>query len=191
MKKLLIAIGTLVGVNSLALSDDGAAPEGLIEKLNDFKTEHDTLLAGKKAADEFLAGLKGPLALDDGADLNKAQGKILHLVDAAKGAEDAKTRLDALELEAETSKVSDLIARGKAEGKLTENMLEWAGKQSSIALSEFLETANVDKSLVTKIDREKLGDPDKTVDKKRAENYKLALSDDDVSGAIANCPLID
>lgn len=136
-KSLLGAIAALVGFDAVALTADGAQiPEDLAEKVKLAATElnglrqvrkdvRDALALSAESADAAIGGLVASL---------KAQ--------AAESAS-LKSKVDALALESETRKKSELIAQGKATGKLTPAHDAWLAKIDSIALSEFLAAAPV------------------------------------------------
>jgi len=145
MKKLLALMGAIVGIDSIALSDDGEVPAEITAALEGLKTELPGLRATATAQTEFLAGVTDALALGAEATLNDVQGAILGLVERAKGADELKARVDALELSAETSRLAEVIDKGMAAGKLTKAMIEsaWGKKQDSVSLSAFLDAAPV------------------------------------------------
>jgi len=161
MNKLLAALASLLGLDSLALGDDGTAPDGLVEQIATLAGEHNRLKAQETAQKSFLAGVRDALALGDGSSLETAQAAILGLKAAADQAGGLKSRVDALELEAETRKRDAIVEQGLAAGKLTKAMLdsEWLKKQDAAALSAFLEFAPVVVP-VGSLDRSKLAKAD-------------------------------
>ncbi len=161
MNKLLAALASLLGLDSLALGDDGTAPDGLADKIATLAGEHNRLKAQEAAQKSFLAGVRDALALGDGSSLETAQAAILGLKAAADQAGGLKSRVDALELEAETRKRDAIVEQGLAAGKLTKAMLdsEWIKKQDAAALSAFLEFAPVVVP-VGSLDRSKLAKAD-------------------------------
>jgi phage I-like protein len=159
VKKLLTALAGLLGMDSLSLGADQDAPEGVVEKIETLKNELPGLRKVKSAADSFLGAVRDTLALGADADLNAAQGAILGLAEKARQADGLKTRVDALELAAETRKRDELIEQGRTAGKLTDGpQLEWARKQDSVALGAFLAVAPV--VVQGRIDRTHVTAPD-------------------------------
>jgi phage I-like protein len=143
MKLLCAALGVLLGMDSLSLSADGDAPEGVVEKINNLATELPGLRESKTQHDDFMIKVRDGLKLGADADDSTIHGTIIGMQAKAAGADGMKTRLDNLELGAETAKREGLIAGGLKEGKLSKSMLEWANKQDCIALSAFLAVAPV------------------------------------------------
>jgi phage I-like protein len=145
MTKLLAALASLLGLDSLALGDDGTAPDGLADQIATLAGEHNRLKAQETAQKSFLAGVRDALALGDGSSLETAQAAILGLRAAADQAGSLKTRVDALELEAESRRRQEVVDRGLAAGKLTKAMLDsaWLKGQDAAALSAYLDFAPV------------------------------------------------
>ncbi len=161
VNKLLIALAGLLGMDSISLGADKDAPEGVIEKITNLKTEVTGLKALKQKVSDFTGALKDKLALGADADLNAVQGRILGLIEKAGQADQYKARADALELSAENEKRVKLIEQGKAEGKLSNKMIagEWLKNMDSVALAAFLK----DQDVVIppgQINPETLGNPD-------------------------------
>lgn len=138
MKDALKKLAGLLGLDAAALTAEGAALDGLIEKcLAEIERE-------RAARAAFFASVKDSLALtDSSAPLDAIAGKILSAIE--KGKTDAvalteiQTRVVALE-----GKERDRFVDGlKAEGKLTDAMLPWAKKQDLAALRDFAATAPV------------------------------------------------
>lgn len=160
VNKLLSSLAGLLGLDSLSLGADNDAPQGVVEKIDGLKAELPGLRQAKAAADTFLGAVRDALALGADADLNAAQGAILGLAEKARQADGLKTRVDALELAAETRKRDELIEQGRTAGKLADGpQLEWARKQDSVALGAFLAVAPVVVP-VGQIPRDGLGNPD-------------------------------
>lgn len=141
MKKLLELLGAVLGMDAIALADDGKVPADVATKLAQLRDE----LPGLRAARALGAKVRDCLALGAEADEAKVEGTLRGLM--AKGAaHDAlKSRVDALELAAETDKRQKVIDRGLAEGKLTKAMIEgdWCKGQNAVALEAFLAVAPV------------------------------------------------
>lgn len=145
MKKLLEKLAPLLGMDTIALSEDSAVPEDVVRKMTDLAGEIKDLRRGRDVQKAFLGSVSDCLALGEDADLKSAEAAILGLHAKAGQADGMKVRLDALELEAETRKRDEVIARGVAEGKLTKAMIDgdWCKGQDAAALSAFLKTAPV------------------------------------------------
>ena len=144
MKLLCVALGVLLGMDTLSLDANGDASEGVVNKINDLAAELPGLRESKTQHDDFLGKVRDGLKLGADADDSTIHGTIAGLQAKAAGADGMKTRLDNLELGAETAKKDDLIKQGLADGKLTQALVDgWAGKQDSVALSAFLEQAPV------------------------------------------------
>jgi len=142
MDKLLAKLAALLGMDTIALSEDGAAPDDVVTAVETLAGELTTLRTAQEAQTAFLAGVRGPLALAADAPLNLVEGAVRALAEKAQTADGLKTRVDALALEGETRKKQELLDRGLAEGKLTADLVDtWAGKQDSAALEAFLEHA--------------------------------------------------
>lgn len=143
VKQFLAALAGLLGVDAISLGADGSAPEGVVGKIETIKTEICDLRTVKAKFAGFLGSVRNALALAADTAEDVVEGKVLELVEKAKQAEGLKLRVDALELAAETDKFGKLIEKGKADGKLSENMLnsEWMKKQNSISLAAYLEIA--------------------------------------------------
>jgi len=175
MKNLLIAIAGLIGMDSIAMSENEEAPKDVLEKIKALGAELPQLRADKKATDDFLGQIRGSLALGAEADLNAAQGAIIGLVEKAGDADKLKLRVDAMELSAENDKKAKLIEQGKASGQLSEKMVsEWADKQDSAALGEFLKHAPAVVPM-EKINKDTLEDPD---------SVSLSEEDKEVAGRL-------
>lgn len=162
VKKLLTAIGTLLGMtDAIALSDDGDAPDSIVDQLVTLSGEITDLRALKGTQEAFLGKARDALALGAEADLGAVEGAILGLKAKGAQADTLKTQVDALVLEGETRKRQEVIDRGVAEGKLTPVMVEnWCKDQDAAALSAFLEHAPVIVAPGTVVDRSKLPGPD-------------------------------
>lgn len=141
--KLCKALAGLLGMDSVALSADGDAPEDVVSKINNLATEVPGLRKSKTDNDSFLAKIKDSLALGADADESTIQGTILGLKAKADSADPLKVRVDALELAAENEKRDKLIESGRTAGKLADSQLEWAKTLDSMALSAYLEKAPV------------------------------------------------
>jgi len=141
MDKLLAALAALTGQDTLALTADGAAPDGIVETINELAGELTTLRTAQETHSAFLEGIRGPLALEADAPLSVAQGAILALVERAGQTDEMKQRLDTLVLESETRKKQEVIDRLQANGKLPDAMLEWANGQDSAALTAYEKVA--------------------------------------------------
>jgi len=169
MEKLLVALASLLGMDSIALSDDNTVPEDVVSKINDLAGEVDTLRAGREAQRSFIATAAEALALGDDPDLNKIEAAIRGMKAKAGQADELKSRLDALELEAETRRRAEVVQRGLEEGKLTKALIEseWGKAQDAAALEAYIANAPV---LVPgdRVNTKKLRQPD-----------TVTLSDDD------------
>ncbi|MDT8389430.1 MAG: phage protease [Lentisphaeria bacterium] len=143
MEKLLLLIAPLIGMDSISLSDDNALPEPVARKLTDLAGEVTELRASQTAQKSFLGSVKDSLGLSGDPDLKTAQAAILGLVEKGKTADELKTRVDALALEAESRKKDDLVRQGKQSGQLTKAFMEgeFFKGMDSTALAAFLETA--------------------------------------------------
>lgn len=140
-KKLLEQIAPLVGLEAIALGDDGALPEAAA---GDLAARLAALAAELKALRDVRAQAFAALALSDDADPATAAAALEGL--KAKGAahDELRRRVDALALEAETRRKSDLTERGLREGKLTRAMADgWAKGLDSAALEAYLAQAPV------------------------------------------------
>lgn len=141
MKKLLALVGRLAGQDTAALEDASKLPETALAALETLAQE----LPGLRAAQALGGKVRDCLSLGAEADAATVEGTLRGLV-AKAGAHDAlKSRVDALELEAETSKRTKIIERGLAEGKLTKAMIDgdWCKGQNAVALEAFLAVAPV------------------------------------------------
>jgi phage I-like protein len=142
MKGLLALLGAIIGLSetdSAALTAEGAE-SALLPKLQDLTTE-----LGKLRKDGALAkDVRDALALGAEVEPAAVTGKLAGILAKAQQHDTLKTRVDALELTAETGKKDKLIADGLAAGKLTPDLVEkWAKKQDAAALSAFLDNAPV------------------------------------------------
>lgn len=142
MKGLLVSLAALIGLteaDAAALTAE-SAETALLPKLQ-------TLIAElpRVRAESALAGqVRDALALGAEVESAKVLGTLAGLKAKADQHDSLKTRVDALELTAETGKKDKLIADGLAAGKLTPDLVEkWAKKQDAAALSAFLDNAPV------------------------------------------------
>ena len=159
MEKLCAALSGLLGMDSLKLSADGDAPEDVVTKINNLKNELPGLRQAKTQHDAFAAKIRDGLKLGADADESTIVGTLAGLQSKATSADNMQKDLDALKLDAENGKRQKLIDSGVAEGKLSNSMLEWAGKQDCIALSAFLKVAPVVVPL-DKTNKDDLPNPD-------------------------------
>jgi len=132
--KLCVALGVLLGMDTLSLSADGDAPEGVVSKIQSLNKE----VTGLRG---FAGSLKDSLSLSADDDLNKVQGHILALKAKADTADGLKKENDTLSLAAENTKREGLIADGLKGGKLSDSMLDWAKGLDCASLSSYLENA--------------------------------------------------
>lgn len=157
VKKLLTALASLLGLDAIALSDDGAAPDDVVTQLTELSGELTALRALKGAQEAFLGMARDALALEAESDLNAVEGAILGLKAKGDQADALQTQVDALALESETRKKQEVIDRGVAEGKLTPVMVDnWCENVDAAALSAFLEHAPVIVLPGTVVDESKL-----------------------------------
>lgn len=183
MKKLCVALGVLLGMDTLSLSADGDAPEGVVTKINNLAAELPGLRKSKTQHDDFFGKIRDGLELGADADGSTIHGTLAGLQAKAAGADGMKTRLDNLELGAETAKKDGLIKQGLADGKLSQTMADdWASKQDSVALSAYLKAVPNNSAVpLAKIKTDDLPEPDSialTADEKAA--CKTAgISEDD------------
>lgn len=161
MEQLLAPLATLLGMDSIALSDDNAVPEDVVGKLNDLAGEIPNLRAEQEAHTAFLATVGDALSLEGERTPATIEAAIRGMAAKAGQADELKTRVDALELEAENEKRDKVVQRGLDEGKLTKAMIEsdWGRGQDAAALTAYLATAPVIVP-VDQIRRERLTQPD-------------------------------
>ncbi len=141
VKSILTAIAGLLGMDSLSLGADGSAPQGVVEKIETLKGEVSELRNGKAKFAGFIGSVKNALALGADATPEVIEGKLLEMKQQNGQLVQIRTELDALKLCAEDDKKTKLIDKGVADGKLAGELLVWAKKQDSVALSAFLEVA--------------------------------------------------
>lgn len=132
--KLCVALGVLLGMDTLSLSADGDVSEGVVSKIQSLNKE----VIGLRG---FAGSLKDTLSLSADDGLNKIQGHVLALKAKADTADSLKKENDTLSLAAEDGKREGLIAGGLKDGKLSDSMLEWAKGLDCVALSAYLENA--------------------------------------------------
>lgn len=153
VKKLLAVLGAIVGSDVLALGADGEATPDLLGKLEILKTELPKLRADSALAKQ----VRDALALGAESEPAAVAGKLQALLVTSEAHGALKARVDAMELAAETDKRAKLIEQGKAQGKLTPDMIEkWAKNQDSVALAAFLDAAPVIVAPGTRIDAARL-----------------------------------
>lgn len=133
---LIAALAALTSQDSIALGEDGALPTTLAAQVAEAAEEIKTLRL-------LEAGVRDALALGEDARAGAVEGRIRQLVEAEREKQTLAEKVDRLVLGEETRKKAELINQGKAEGKITPAMLEWAEKQDSVALGEFLKFAPV------------------------------------------------
>lgn len=146
MKLLCAALGVLLGMDTLSLSADGDAPEGVVTKINDLVKELPGLRESKTQHDDFMQKVKDGLKLGADADDSAIHGTITGLLAKADGADTMQADLDVLKLDAESGKLDKLVDQGLAAGKLSKSMVDgWVKKDKvdSIALSAFLKVAPI------------------------------------------------
>ncbi len=136
MKKLREAIAGLLGMDSIALGADNDADESIIGKINDVKAQI-------TASAAFFGKVCDSLALGANAQPDTVHAALQGLIAKGQAHDTLKERVDALALAAETDKRDSLIAKGKADGKLSEALVPWAQTQDSVALSAYLDKAPV------------------------------------------------
>lgn len=141
MKDLITKLATLLGLDAVALTAEGADLAPMLTKAAD------EIGAGRKAVDgvkSFLSGVKDALSLKDTDTLEIAAGTVMSL--------SAKAKADALALTDAQAKLADhvkadkqrLIDSLKAEGKLTEAMAtNWAPGLDIVALTDWAKHAPV------------------------------------------------
>lgn len=139
MKALAPMVAALLGMDSIALDADGNVNENVLNGLKKAKERLD-------AGNDFLKSMGDSLGLDAETDYKTVKGAVLGLQERAKTADELKGRVDALALDAETRKRDELIAKGKASGQLTKDLVEnWVDDKNdpldSKALEAFLKTA--------------------------------------------------
>lgn len=165
MKELLEKLRAVLGLDAVALTDDGKVPAAVETKLTELTVELPKL--------RLLAGTAGKVrdALALSADAGEPQilAALQGLQAKGQAHDGLKARVDALALEAESNKRQKVIERGQAEGKLTKAMVDgWAKGQDAAALEAFLQHAPV------------IVAPGKTVETgKLPADDSLALSDAD------------
>lgn len=167
MTKLEQALAKLLGRSSVALAaTDAAATEEIasaLEKLGKLlaaareglrlpaDAAPDAVTSALAAAleklgatDELLGKIKQALGLPADASADAVEGAVAGVKSGSEQTAALSARLRKLEDEKEADAVEKLIARGKAEGKLTEAQAsDWAKSQTSAALAAFLKTAPV------------------------------------------------
>ncbi len=143
VNKILARLAGLLGMDSISLGADGSMPQGVEEKIDSVETELGALRQTKQGLDKFLGSVRDSLALGAEGGLDVAEGKIIALSQKAANADQLKSRVDALELSAETDRKTRLIEQGQKDGKLAGGLLEWAKKLDSVALGAFLGSAPV------------------------------------------------
>jgi phage I-like protein len=144
VKELLAKLGALIQVDGIALSDTGEAPADVVVKIEALSAELSALRAAKASGEAFLGGVRECLALAAEDSLAVAQGKVLALAEQAKDAVALSGRVQALEKAAGEKAKAELIASGRASGKLTAALVEgWAKDQDAATLTAFLKAAPV------------------------------------------------
>jgi len=182
MNKLLTLVGALIGLDEIALSDDGEAPSDVIEGLENLDKELAGLRAAATERTEFMAGVKDALALADDAGLSVVQGKVLALAKAAEDSAALSERLQTIEKQVAAEKRHKLVDQGVAAGKLTPVMVEkLVPTLDDVALSAFLEAAPVIAAPGRTVDKGELRQPDEitlTADEKKVAD-QLGISHED------------
>ena len=146
MDKLLEKLGAILGIDQVALSEDGSAPAEILTGLTNLNTEIVALRSERQTTAQVLDGIRDALGLSAEDGLAVAQGKILALAETAKADAAALStitdRVQALETAKADGEKQELIQRGLREGKLTSAMAEgWAPKQDTAVLKSYLESA--------------------------------------------------
>lgn len=136
MKKLLVAIAGLLGMDSIALGADNDADDSIIGKISAVKAQ-------MAASSAFYGKVRDSLALGADAQPETVHAALQGLIAKGQAHDSLKAQRDSLALAAENDKRERLIAKGKAEGKLSEGLIPWAQTQDSAALSAYLDNAPV------------------------------------------------
>jgi len=178
MEKLLTLLGAILGMDAIALSDDGTPPADLITELTKHQAEVARLRSAESAQDTFLGGVRDALAMSADDGLAIAQGKVLALAEKAEADSTALTavteRVNVLETAQVEKDKADLIEKGLMSGKFTQAMVDkWAKGQDVAVLTAFLESApavvkpgqTVDKTKLPAADDVALSDSDRAVAK--------------------------
>ena len=136
MKKLLVAIAGLLGMDSIALGADNDADDSIIGKISAVKAQ-------MAASGAFFGKVCDSLALSADAQPETVHAALQGLIAKGQAHDSLKAQVDSLALAAENDKRERLIAQGKADGKLSEGLIPWAQTQDSAALAAYLDKAPV------------------------------------------------
>jgi len=165
MKEKLIKLITLLGMDSAALTAEGADLSELFEKTG-------VLITGlQDDQSKFILSLKDALELDDTATLDSVAGKVLSIAELQKGDTTALTEMQGRVNDLEAKEKERLIDGYRASGKLTEALVPWARTQDVAALMAWEAAAPVvvkptraiDHSEIPKEDSVALSENDKKV----------------------------
>ena len=141
MNTLLDKLQALLGLpDAIALADDGTPPDGLTAAID--------ALAGRlpvlQAAATGLAAVRDALALDADADPAAIQGALAGILAKAGQHDTIAERVAALEADRAAADRTAVIAKGIAQGKLTQALVDgWCKGQDATALEAFLQFAPV------------------------------------------------
>jgi len=127
----------LLGKDKAALTAESADREPL------FQAAVETIEGERGTVSDFLGQVRDALSLKDDDGLEAAAGKLLSVVEKAKGDTTALNELQTRVDELEGKERDRAVERLQAEGKLTEAMLPWARKQDTAALMEWAKDAPV------------------------------------------------
>lgn len=138
MKEKLLKLLALLGrSNDAALTAEGVSLEPVLE------LAAAELEAARARGTAFLGAMKDALALTEADTLESVPGKLLPILEKAKGDAAALSTLQGRVAELEGQAKDRLIGDLKAAGKLTEAMLPWAKTQDAAALTEWAKGAPV------------------------------------------------
>lgn len=137
---ILKLLGAVLGMDTIALADDGKIPADVETKLSQLRDE----LPGLRAAGALGAKVRDALTLSAEAGEPEVLGALQGLKAKGEAHDQLKARVDALELEAEKERRQKVIDRGLAEGKLTKALVDgWCKDQDAAALEAYLKVAPV------------------------------------------------
>jgi phage I-like protein len=139
-EKIRQVVCAALATDALALDDAGNPTAETVARIDAATAEIPKLrlLAGTAAK------VRDALALAGDADESAIMAGLEGLKAKGQAHDALKARVDALALEAETTKREKVIERGMTEGKLTKAMVDgWASKQDALALEAFLQHAPV------------------------------------------------
>jgi len=144
MNRWLQQLAGLLGMESIVPGQDGDIGSEANDKLQELKTELQTLRQARDGQEKFLGDIATPLALSADADLAVVEGRVMALAERAQADAAAltSTRAELTQLQRRQSdeEKQRLLDAGLAEGKLTPALVEsWANRQDVATLTAFLQ----------------------------------------------------